>query len=57
MVNNSGYSIRIEEGKMKLLKGILILLKVAKKCGLLLESHTSMNLTDTVCNSNDTTML
>lgn len=34
MLDNSGYSIKIEEEKMKISKGSLILLKAMKKCGL-----------------------
>lgn len=58
MLDNPGYSIGIEEGKIKVSKGSLIILKGVKKCGLyMLEDHTSINLTATIINLNNTTML
>lgn len=58
MLANLGYSIKIKEGKVKVPKGSLILLKEPKKYELyVLEGHTSINIVFTVIDSSDKTMI
>lgn len=58
MLDELGYTVKIEEGKMKVLKDSLILLKASKRNGLyIFEGHTSNNVVATVKEQHDKTLL